>query len=395
MVNFIYSTPTKIIFGKDGENQVGELIKGIGAKKVLVHYGGGSVIASGLLDRVKKSLDASNISYTEQGGVVPNPRLTKVREGIKIAQEENVDFILAVGGGSVIDSAKAIGTGALYDGDVWDFFSGKSVPSKTIPVGCILTIAAAGSEMSAASVITNDELDTWQKKSYNSEISKCIFSILNPELTYTLPAYQSACGGVDIVMHTLERYFSPIGGMDITDGIAHAVIKTMLENMPKVLEDLTNYEAQSEIMWAGSISHNGITGCGGISDWSTHQLEHELSAKYDVAHGAGLSALWGSFARYVYLENPIRFKNIGINVFNINKELSDEAGALMTIEKMEEYFTSIKMPISIKELGLNLNEEDLIELADNCSINRSRTIGSFKPLNRDDMLEIYKMANKK
>ena len=392
MENFAYYTPTKVVFGKDEEKNVGKLAKDFGAKKVLIHYGGGSAVRSGLIDRIKTSLSEENIAFVELGGVKPNPRLSLIYEGIKLAKENNVDFILAVGGGSVIDSAKGIGYGVANPDieDVWDLYIGKKKTQKCAPIGVILTIAAAGSEMSSGSVVTKE--DEQLKRSYGCDNARPKFAIMNPELTYTLPKYQIACGVVDIMMHTMERYFSPVGNLELTDKIAEGLLKTMIKYGKLSLENPTNYEARAEIMWASSLAHNGLTGCGGIGDWSTHQLEHDLGGVYDIAHGAGLAAVWGSWARYVYKENPRRFAQFAENVFGIEKVGADEEMAIKGIEAMENFYKEIEMPISISETGINLSDEDVEMLAEKCSNNGTRYIGSFKKLFKEDMAKIYSMA---
>lgn len=392
MENFIYYTPTKVVFGKDEEKNVGKLVKEFGGKRVLIHYGGGSAIRSGLIDKVKKSLSEENLFFVELGGVKPNPRLSLVYEGIKLSKENKIDFILAIGGGSVIDSAKGIGYGIANDDieDVWDLYIGKARTKKCAPIGVVLTIAAAGSEMSGSSVVTKE--DEQLKRSYNSDNSRPRFAILNPELTYTLPKYQIACGIVDIMMHTMERYFSPVGNLEITDKISEGLLKTMIKYGKVSMEDPKNYEARSEIMWASSLAHNGLTGCGGKGDWATHQLEHDLGGVYDVAHGAGLSAVWGSWARYVYKEDPKRFSEFAKNIFGIEDNGSEEEIALKGIEAMEEFYKKLDMPIKISEAGIILSDEDIVNLANKCSNNRSRTIGSFKKLSYDDIEKIYTMA---
>ena len=392
MENFAYYTPTKVVFGKDEEKNVGKLAKDFGAKKVLIHYGGGSAVRSGLIDRIKTSLSEENIAFVELGGVKPNPRLSLIYEGIKLAKENGVDFILAVGGGSVIDSAKGIGYGVANPDieDVWDLYIGKKKTQKCAPIGVILTIAAAGSEMSSGSVVTKE--DEQLKRSYGCDNARPKFAIMNPELTYTLPKYQIACGVVDIMMHTMERYFSPVGNLELTDKIAEGLLKTMIKYGKLSLENPTNYEARAEIMWASSLAHNGLTGCGGIGDWSTHQLEHDLGGVYDIAHGAGLAAVWGSWARYVYKENPRRFAQFAENVFGIEKVGADEEMAIKGIEAMENFYKEIEMPISISETGINLSDEDVEMLAEKCSNNGTRYIGSFKKLFKEDMAKIYSMA---
>lgn len=392
MENFAYYTPTKVVFGKDEEKNVGKLAKDFGAKKVLIHYGGGSAVRSGLIDRIKTSLSEENIAFVELGGVKPNPRLSLIYEGIKLAKENGVDFILAVGGGSVIDSAKGIGYGVANPDieDVWDLYIGKKKTQKCAPIGVVLTIAAAGSEMSGGSVVTKE--DEQLKRSYGCDNARPKFAIMNPELTYTLPKYQIACGVVDIMMHTMERYFSPVGNLELTDKIAEGLLKTMIKYGKLSLENPNNYEARAEIMWASSLAHNGLTGCGGIGDWSTHQLEHDLGGVYDIAHGAGLAAVWGSWARYVYKENPRRFAQFAENVFGIEKIGTDEEVAIKGIEAMENFYKDIEMPISISETGITLSEKDIEMLAEKCSNNGTRYIGSFKKLFKEDMAKIYSMA---
>ena len=392
MENFAYYTPTKVVFGKDEEKNVGKLAKEFGAKKVLIHYGGGSAVRSGLIDKIKTSLTEENISFIELGGVKPNPRLSLIYEGIKLAKENSVDFILAVGGGSVIDSAKGIGYGVANPDieDVWDLYIGKKKTQKCAPIGVVLTIAAAGSEMSRGSVVTKE--DEQLKRSYGCDNARPKFAIMNPELTYTLPKYQIACGVVDIMMHTMERYFSPVGNLELTDKIAEGLLRTMIKYGKLSLENPYNYEARAEIMWASSLAHNGLTGCGGIGDWSTHQLEHDLGGVYDIAHGAGLSAVWGSWARYVYKENPKRFVQFAENVFGIEKIGTDEEIAIKGIEAMENFYKDIEMPISISETGITLSEKDVEMLAEKCSNNGTRYIGSFKKLFKEDMAKIYSMA---
>ncbi|MCF2668795.1 iron-containing alcohol dehydrogenase [Faecalicatena contorta] len=391
MQNFNYYAPTRVVFGKGTENEVGKLIKEQNCKKVLVHYGGGSVIRSGLLDRVYTSLGAEGIAYTTLGGVVPNPRLSKVREGIELCQREGVDFILAVGGGSVIDSSKAIGYGLTNEGDVWDFYAKKRTASACLPIGTILTISAAGSEMSDSSVITNE--DGWIKRGYSSNYCRCKFAILNPELTYTLPDYQTQSGCVDIMMHTMERYLNHSTNMEMTDGISEALIRTVMKNSRILKQDPTNYEARAEVMWAGSLSHNGLTGCGTDGgDWASHQLEHELGGMFDVTHGAGLAAVWGSWARYVYKDRADRFAKLAENVLMVPHDDNLEKTALAGIEAMEDYYRSVDMPTSLRELGIEPTEEQIQELADKCSFQNTRTIGKVKVLNREDIAKIYRMA---
>lgn len=391
MVNFEYFTPTKVVFGKNAEEKTGELVKAQGCKKVLVHYGGQSAKKSGLLDRICASLEKEGISYVTLGGVVPNPHLSKVHEGIEVCKKEGVDFILAVGGGSVIDSGNAIGYGVANEGEVWDFYAKTRIPEACLPIGAVLTIAAAGSEMSDSSVITNE--DGWLKRGCNNNLCRCRFAIMNPELTYTLPPYQTASGCVDIMMHTMERYFTREENTALTDGIGEALLRTVMESAQTLARDPENYNARAQVMWASSLSHNGLTGCGTIGDWSCHQLEHELGGMFDVAHGAGLAAVWGSWARYVYKEKPERFAQFAVNVMGVTNDFSDpEKTALEGIRKMEEFYRSIHMPTNIRELGVELTEEQVEQLAYKCSFMEKRTIGQFKVLDRNDMEEIYRMA---
>lgn len=391
MFHFNYYAPTQVVFGKDTEEKTGELVKAQNCKKVLIHYGSGSVKRTGLLGRVKQALEKENLAYTELGGVVPNPRLSLVKEGIELCKKEGVDFILAVGGGSVIDSAKAIGYGVANGGDVWDFYSHKRSATGCLPIGVILTISATGSEMSDSSVITNE--DGWIKTGYHSEYCRPKFAIMNPELTMTLPDYQTACGCTDILMHTMERYFTKGENMELTDSIAEALMRTVIENTKILKENPKDYNARAEVMWAGSLSHNGLTGCGnGGNDFATHALEHELGGMYDVAHGAGLAALWGSWARYVYKEIPERFHKFAVRVMGLEDTGDAEEMAVRGIEAMEAFFREIKMPTNLRELGLTPSEEELKELAHKCSLNTGGHKGSAKVLYEADMLAIYEMA---
>jgi alcohol dehydrogenase YqhD (iron-dependent ADH family) len=392
MAGFTYYTPTKVVFGKETEQQTGKLVKAAGAKKVLIHYGSGSVIRSGLLDRVKETLCKEEIEYVELGGVVPNPRLSLVYEGIELAKREGVEFILAVGGGSVIDSAKAIGYGVPNEGDVWDFYDRKRTADACVPIGVILTIAATGSEMSDSSVITKEE--GWVKRGYNSDLCRPVFAIMNPELTMTLPDYQTACGCADILMHTMERYFTNGDQMEITDSMAEALLRTVMENAMILVNEPDNYDARAEIMWAGSLSHNGLTGCGSTDkDFATHGLEHEIGGMFDVAHGAGLTAIWGSWARYVYRDCLHRFSRFAVNVMQIDsKDKEEEMVALEGIEAMEEFFRKINLPVTMKELGIEPTDEQIEELARKCSVACGGKKGSAKVLKESDMKIIYEMA---
>ena len=336
MNDFQFYAPTKIIFGRGTERRVGSLVAKFPCKKVLLHYGSGSVKRTGLLDRVKASLREAGIPFVELGGVVPNPRLSLVREGIALCKKEGVDFLLAVGGGSVIDSAKAIGYGCANDFDVWDIFEKKRQPAACLPIGVVLTIAAAGSEMSNSAVITNE--DGQKKRGSNSDTCRPKFAIMNPELTMTLPPYQTRCGCTDILMHTMERYFINDGTMEITDSIAEALMRTVVHNALILEQKPDDYDARAEIMWASSLSHNDLTGCGnGGNDFATHRLEHELGGMFDVAHGAGLAALWGSWARYVYKDCLPRFKKFARTVWNIAADDTDEAVARHILHTLQSY----------------------------------------------------------
>lgn len=391
MYNFNYYAPTKVVFGKDTEKKCGELVKEQGYKKVLIHYGGGSVKRSGLLDKVKASLDEAQIAYVELGGAVPNPRLSLVYKGIELAKKEGVDFILAVGGGSAIDSAKAIGYGVVNEGDVWEFYDRKRQATGCLPLGVILTIAATGSEMSDSSVITKEE--GWIKRGYSSNYCRPKFAIMNPELTMTLPDYQTACGCTDILMHTMERYFTNGGNMEITDSIAEGLMRTVIENARILKKDPKNYDARAEVMWAGSLSHNGLTGCGNDGgDFASHALEHEIGGIFDVAHGAGLAAIWGSWARYVYKNCLPRFEKFAMNVMQVDTEGTADDVAVRGIEAMEEFYREIGMPTSIHELGIKPTEEDLKTMAHKCSVACKGSKGSAKVLHEEDMYQIYKAA---
>jgi len=387
MKNFTYVNTTKIIFGKDTENLVGEEIKSFGGKKVLFHYGGGSIKKSGLYERIIKSLKDSHIDYIELGGVQPNPRLSLVRSGVELCKKHNIDFILAVGGGSVIDSAKAIGIGAVYDGDVWDFFSGKATINTTIPVGVILTIPAAGSEASTGTVITNEY--GWYKWSVNSVIIRPKFAILNPELTYTLPAYQIACGASDMVAHVFERYFTNESGVDFTDELCEATIRSIMRSVKMVLNNPTDYEARANLMWEGTLAHNGILGTGRIEDWASHKIEHELSAIYDIAHGAGLAIIFPHWMEYVYKHDIYRFARFSHRIFNVDVDFFNlEATVLEGIKRLRKFYQEIGLPTKLRDV--NIGNERLKEMAEKATINGP--IGGFVKLTTDDVYNIYKMA---
>ena len=391
MFAFNYYTPTKVLFGRDTELKVAEMIQLFGGTKVMIHYGGGSVVRSGLMKRVTDTLDAAGIAYVTLGGAVPNPRLSLVYQGIELCKKEGVDFLLAVGGGSAIDSAKAIGYGVFNGGDVWDFYDYKRKAEGCLPLGVILTLSATGSEMSDSSVITKEE--GLVKRGYSSDFGRAKFAIMNPELTMTLPDYQTACGCADIMMHTMERYFTNGGNMEITDAIAEGLLRTVKTNAEILVKDPKNYDARAEVMWAGSLSHNGLTGCGNDGgDWMTHKLEHELGGLYDVAHGAGLTAIWGSWARYVYKNCLPRFKRFAVNVMGVEPVGSDGEIALKGIEAMEAFYRRIKMPTNLRELGVSPTEEDLETMAHKCAVGVGGAKGSARLLNEADMLAIYRAS---
>lgn len=392
MKDFNFYAPTQVVFGRNAEPQVAKLIKKYGGSKVLLHYGGSSAVKSGLLAEIENYLKTEGIEYISLGGVVPNPRLSLVYTGIELCRKEGIDFILAVGGGSVIDSSKAISAGMFYDGDVWDLYLKKDVATKYLPIGCVLTIPAAGSEMSDGSVITKEEGGL--KKDYGTDDFRCKFAIMNPERTTTLPAWQTACGVVDIMMHTMERYFSKHDEMETTDAIAEAILRTVKNYAPKVLANPDNYEYRAQIMWAGSLAHNGLTGCGTSGDWATHMIEHELSGMFDVSHGAGLAAMWGSWARYTCNENISRFARFAVNVMGVAQNFrSVEETAEEGIKATEAFFRSIGMPTDIKTLiGKEISDAEIEEMADKCSDYGKNTTGTLKRLTRDDLVNIYKMA---
>ena len=393
MKDFNYYAPTEVVFGEQSEEQVATLVKKYGGTKVLVHYGGKSAERSGLLDKICGLLDEGGVSYVKLGGVVPNPRLSLAKKGIEQCRQEGVDFILAVGGGSVIDSAKCIAYGVCMEDDVWDLYLGKVAAPKTmLPVASVLTIPAAGSEMSEASVITNENGDI--KVGYSNNMSRPKFAIMNPRRTMTLPPYQTAAGVTDMMMHTMERYFTKDDDMDFTTDIAEAMLRSIKNAVFAVLKNPEDYRYRAQIMWGGSLMHNGLTGCGVQDDWATHQLEHELSAMFDVTHGAGLAAVWPSWARYVMHENLRRFVRFAVNVMDVPNDFTDPEGtALKGIEAMERFYHAIGMPINIKELiGRDITDDEIKEMTRKCSRDYQRTCGALKVLKAEDMEAIYQMA---
>ena len=390
--NFVYYAPTKVIFGKETQKNTAAEIRTFGGHRVMIVYGGGSAVRSGLLGQIEENLKAADLVFTELGGVVPNPHLDKVYEGIALGKKEKTDFLLAVGGGSVIDTAKAIAYGlAEPDRDVWELYAHQRKAEKCLPVGCVLTIAAAGSEMSDSSVITNEK--TGEKRGYNDDLCRCRFAIMNPELTMTLPDYQTEAGCADMQMHTMERYFTSQGNMEITDALAEGLMRTVMHNALILHEDPQNYEARAEVMWAGSLAHNNLTGCGnGGNDFASHRLEHELSGMFDVTHGAGLCAIWGSWARYVYQNCLPRFVKFAVNVHGIVPQEDDEKTALAGIEAQENFYRRIGMPVNLHELGIDPTQAQLEEMAHRCAAATGGHVGAAAVLYEKDMLAIYQMA---
>jgi alcohol dehydrogenase len=386
MQNFVFQNGTKLIFGKDKEQVVGQESVVYG-KKLLLHYGGGSIKSSGLYDRVTQSIQEQGIEIFELGGVKPNPRVSLVREGIALCKENNIDFILAVGGGSVIDSAKAIAAGAKYDGDVWDFFDGKGSVTACLPIGVVLTIPAAGSESSNGTVITNE--NGWYKRATGHPAMRPQFAILNPVLTYTLPSYQTACGITDMMAHILERYFTNEKNVELTDRLCEGALRTIINNGPIVLDDPANYDARAEIMWSGTIAHNDLLGTGRIGDWGSHDIEHEISGIYDIAHGAGLAIVFPAWMKYVYKNDVNRFAQFANRVWDVEIDLNNlEKTALAGIKKTEQFFSSIGMPVTLKEAGIG--EEHFEQMAKKGT--GRGPLGNFVKLNEEDVVRIFQLA---
>lgn len=390
MKNFVYYTPTKVIFKENGENDVANELLKFNPKKVLIHYGGKSAIKSGLIDRVKASLDEANIKYVLLGGVVANPLLSKVNEGIKLCEKEGVDFILAVGGGSVIDSSKAIAIGLFNGGNVWDFFEAKRAVKGSYPVATVLTIAAAGSEMSKGCVVTKDE--GMLKRSCGHEDAACRFAIMNPSLMLTLPKYQTFSGIVDILMHTMERYFNTDGesNLDITDELAEGLMRSVIKNAYILIDNPSDVQARQNIMWASSLSHNGLTGTSG--EWAVHKIEHELGGMYDVAHGAGLSAVFTAWAYYVFDKIEGRLEKFAINVFGVEKKATAKETAILGLEKLNEFYRDIDMPTNMRELGVTPSDAEIEELSIKATNFGGRLIGNTIGLDKDDLIKVYKAA---
>ncbi len=389
MNNFHFHSPTQFVFGKDTEKEVGKLLKQHHAKNVFIHYGGGSVIRSGLLDRVKKILNQNGIAFFELGGARPNPRSSLVYEGIKLCKENKADFVLAVGGGSAIDSAKAIAVGAKYDGDFWDFYENLAKIEAGLPIGVILTIPAAGSEGSLSSVITNE--NGMLKRGIVSQFYRPAFAIINPELTYTLPMYQMSAGIVDMMGHIFERYFTRTKDVELTDKMSEAVLLSIIEAARVIIKDNLNYEARATICWAGTIAHNGILGVGKEDDWATHFLEHELSALYDVAHGAGLAVMYPAFMKYTVDVDVQRYRRLAVNVFGVKDNPQDPRSvAIEGIKALENFYKELEMPITFAQLGAK--KEDIDKLLKTLEINRGQFFGSYKILSLDDARKIYLLA---
>ncbi len=391
MLNFEFYNPTKVIFGRGAEMTAGKEIKALGGHKVLVHFGSSHLKKSGVLDRIHESLTEAGLTYVDLGGVVPNPRLGLVKEGIRLCKEEGVDFLLPVGGGSVIDSAKGIGYGLVNDFPLEDLLLGKVTTDKIAPLGCISTIAAAGSETSNSMVITIEE--GMLKRSYNHDCARPKFAIMNPELTCTLPAYQTASGASDIMMHTMERYFTNTKDVDLIDRMSEGLLTAVREAAKTAVKEPDNYEARATLMWAGSLSHNGLTGTGRITDFASHKIEHELGGMFDVAHGAGLCAIWGSWARYVYKTNPARFAQFAVRVFDAAENFYDrEATAEKGIEAWEDWCRSIGMPASLTELGIAPTDGQIEEMAEKCVSAGGGHVGFFQTLYKEDVVKILQMA---
>ena len=393
MENFVQYAPTEVIFGKGTENQTGEEVKKWGGSRVLLVYGGGSAVRSGLIGRVEQALTEAGIAYEEFGGVKPNPRLAFAEEGVQKALAFGADFILAVGGGSAIDTAKAIAHGtANPEEKLWDIWTRKVPLTRSLPVAAVLTIPAAGSEMSDSAVLTNEEIG--KKAGINTPFNRCRFAVMNPELAATLPAYQVACGVTDIMMHTMERYFISGIQCEMTDCIAEGLLRTVIRNGAKVYENPADYDAMAEVMWCGSLSHNNLTECGRGKDFSVHKLGHALSARYDVAHGASLAAVWGSWARYLYQDQALgRFVQFAKNVWGISGEgKSEQETALAGIEKTEEFFRSIGMPVSLSQLGVQPGEQERMELSLDATMGDTVKLTRIRPLGAKEVNEIYQMA---
>ena len=392
MLNFDYYAPTKVVFGKDAQMRCAGLVKECGGTRVFLLYGGGSAVKSGLIGTIEQNLRENGLVCETLGGVHPNPYLSFARHAAEKAAAFGADFILAVGGGSVIDTAKAVGLALANPGvDLWDFWTKGRKPAGCTPVGAVLTIPAAGSEMSNSSVLTDEE--TGVKRGLGLDVVRPRFAVMNPELTMTLPPYQTASGCVDILMHTMERYFNQCDNMELTDGISESLMRTVMKNAKILKDEPDNYDARAEVMWAGSLSHNGLTGCGTDGgDWATHKMEHEVGGLFDVAHGAGLAALWGSWARFVLDARPARFAQFATHVLGVTAGADDTETALKGIEAMEDFYHSIDMPVSLSELGVTPTPEQIRTMAEKCDISTHHNAGKVKHLSVEDMATIYTTA---
>lgn len=394
MRDFTFYSPTEIIFGSHAEEKAGEAVRRYGGSRVLVVYGGKSAVKSGLLERVEKSLLMSGLCVEKIGGVQPNPLLSFARNALSKALDFRADFILAIGGGSVIDTAKAVAIGAANPHtDIWNYWLGKETVSKSLPLGCVLTISASGSESSDSAVLTDDTHQ--DKRGLNTPFNRPRFALMNPELTFTLSPKQIACGVTDILMHTLDRYFTPMQGNELTDALAEALMRTVIHYGPQAVQTPNDYQAQSELMWAGTLSHNNLTGLGAEKEFAMHQLGHELSGFFGVTHGESLSAVWNAWAGYVYKEDPARFARYACNVWQLEVQTDTESAALEAIKKTKQFFSLLGMPTSLSELlGRPLEADELMKLADKCSRGDTRKISKLKPLGREDLLRIYTAANR-
>ena len=391
MLNFNFYSPTEFVFGRGTEDQVGALVAKYGGTKVLIHFGGGSVVKTGLYDKTVKSLDAAGIAHLSLGGVKPNPVDSLVYQGIELCRSEGVDFVLGIGGGSAIDSAKAIAAGVPYAGDFWDFFAGKARPVTTLKHGCILTLPATGTEGSDSTVVTKE--DGMLKRGMGTDLNRPLFAIMNPELTFTLPPYQSASGVADMMAHILERYFTNTTNVEITDRISEAVLSTIVNNAPIILDKPEDYAARAEIMWAGMVAHNNLCGVGREQDWSMHQIEHELSALYDVAHGAGLAAVMPAWFEYQMDHNPMRFAQLAVRVFGSHMNFeSPEVTARDGIHRFAAFLGSIGMPVNLKQLDPRCRREDIPALVAKVKRKPDGSVGNFRPLSTEDITKVYELA---
>lgn len=393
MKNFVYQLPTKFLFGRGAENEVGREVRALGGTKVLIHYGGGSAVRSGLIDRVKKALDAENIGYVELGGVQPNPRDTMVYKGIALARREGVDFVLAVGGGSSIDSSKAIAHGLQYDGDFWDFFCGKAKPEKTTPLGVVLTMSAAGSESSNSCVITQESTQT--KRGLRSELNRPRFAAMNPELAMTLPPYQIACGATDILAHIMERYFTCETEVDLTDRLCEGAMQAIIRAAKIAVKTPDSYDAQAQLMWGSTIAHNETLGVGRVSDFGSHQIEHELSALYDVPHGAGLAVVFPAWMRYQLSKNPMRFAQFAVRVYGCSMDFEHpERTALAGVEAHEAFLREIGMPVTLHELGARTEDIPALAAKTKKTNLETMTTGGAFPMTTQDVEAILHLADR-